>query len=800
MAGPGTSDLRIGLLDPAFSRLVVDLLGVAEENMPLPELVARVGERLSAAFAPDCLAGLVVHKGMALPRAAQSFTPSEFARVLDEALPRLDTAICFEQRGGRRDGINELLKTVDHAEESAACSWFITDAGHRWVLWWLCFSYLQPDHIKIIHEILQMVMVTVFGRHRMAREARQRLHRAESLYTILEEITSNLDVQQVLTTIVDCARTLLESDSAYLAEVDETSQTVKMRVSTGIADEAYQRSSIAIGKGLAGVVASTGQVLHSSDYLADPRFVHTAATDANMLREGMRAALAAPLLTDGRVHGVLAVTNHRLTDFSADDVQLIKSLADGAAIAVENARLYAVQRGLVSQLQELNALTTRQHEALKRVVLIHDQLTELVLQGHGVDIIAQRLFTLIGNPVLVLGKQFTLLAAAGLDAQAAAEAVTALSPGRWTPPLAAAFARLRAERRPIHLAPDVALGLAESRILAPVMVSDDLLGYVLVIESLRQFGELDFQALEHASTVFALEFTRERAIAEVENRLRGDFVHDLVTRTFQQASIGRRAARFGHDLALPQIILAVSRDPVLAEESVPTDGEVVEQGRQLERTLLRGFQRRGAMVQTSVIGDAVIVLLALPPQLREDRDTPLRLVRELQRDVASAIKPGTASIGVSRVVYAPSDLAQAYHEARQALRTRQHFGARASLIEFEQLGIERLLSSSLDSGELAQYIDHKLGPLLAYDAKHGTALAETLDIYLDSSCRQRETALRLGIHVNSLCYRLGRIEDICGIRLEDARIRLDLHVALRMRRMLGMTAGTAQPEAASAEH
>src|SRR3712207_8619835 len=55
----------------------------------------------------------------------------------------------------------------------------------------------------------------------------------------------------------------------------------------------------------------------------------------------------------------------RPTDFSDEDVRLIDSLANGAAIALENARLYATQTRLVDQLRELNALTTRQHEDRK---------------------------------------------------------------------------------------------------------------------------------------------------------------------------------------------------------------------------------------------------------------------------------------------------------------------------------------------------------------------------------------------------------------------------------------------------
>jgi DNA-binding PucR family transcriptional regulator len=103
---------------------------------------------------------------------------------------------------------------------------------------------------------------------------------------------------------------------------------------------------------------------------------------------------------------------------------------------------------------------------------------------------------------------------------------------------------------------------------------------------------------------------------------------------------------------------------------------------------------------------------------------------------------------------------------------------------FEQLGIERILSLVPDLSELTDYVDSVLGPIILHDRSHGTALIATLHSYLASSRRQRATAQMLGIHVNSLNYRLRRIEEVGHLCLDDADTCLNLHVAVRIQQML----------------
>lgn len=444
----------------------------------------------------------------------------------------------------------------------------------------------------------------------------------------------------------------------------------------------------------------------------------------------------------------------------------------------------ADQSALVERLRRLNDQVVQQNQALKRLQQIHDQLGDFVLQGRSIEEIARRLSSLIGNPVVVLGSYFNPVAGSARNGSTGvADRLAAL---RDSSTLGPELARLAAERRPVHLAPDPALGLTDSLLLAPILAGPDLLGYVLVVEADRTFTPLDFQALEQAATVFALELTRERYMDEVERRVRGDFIHDLIAATFDRQTVVARAGRLGHDLALPQVVLVAAGDP--PNEAMPASHvhDPAERTARLERALRTSLRRRGLMAQTSITGDVVVALIALS---HSDSDAAVvrRLARPILSDLIAYLAPDSASIGIGRVRSDPADLRQGYQEAVQALRGSQRLGATGHLAEYDRLGVERLLTQLLEGQSLERFVGDVLDPFVAYDSAHNSDLLLTLETYLRLGCRQRATASELGLHVNSLHYRLERIQEIGEIDLENAEVRLNLQLALRARRVLHAT-------------
>lgn len=164
-------------------------------------------------------------------------------------------------------------------------------------------------------------------------------------------LTSSLDLNQVLATGLDEVIRLLDvvGASIWLLEPapgegpPHTSRWLVCREASGARQEVVRNWRLAPGQGIVGWVAQNGQPLIVPDVQADGR--HFQEVDQ---RTGIsvHSILCAPLQVKNTVIGVLEVVDTRVNRFTADDLTLVEPLAAFAAIAVENARLYAEAKRL----------------------------------------------------------------------------------------------------------------------------------------------------------------------------------------------------------------------------------------------------------------------------------------------------------------------------------------------------------------------------------------------------------------------------------------------------------------------
>lgn len=154
--------------------------------------------------------------------------------------------------------------------------------------------------------------------------------------------------------------------------------------------------------------------------------------------------------------------------------------------------------------------------------------------------------------------------------------------------------------------------------------------------------------------------------------------------------------------------------------------------------------------------------------------------------------------GISDVA-AAGELRSALEEARYALRLAETTAAEApgngdsrapardsaaaapesGVVTAGELASHRVLLASVPTGLRRSYQDRVLGPLLDYDAEHDAELVRTLRIFLECSGSWSRCSRRLHIHVNTLRYRISRVERITGRDLADFATRVDFHLALQ---------------------
>jgi DNA-binding PucR family transcriptional regulator len=159
-------------------------------------------------------------------------------------------------------------------------------------------------------------------------------------------------------------------------------------------------------------------------------------------------------------------------------------------------------------------------------------------------------------------------------------------------------------------------------------------------------------------------------------------------------------------------------------------------------------------------------------------------VDDVLRTAFARLVPG---LGGSRLVVGVSGradadaLAGAVEEARFACRLAEARGVPVSVVTADEVSSHVLLLASVPDEVRRTFAGRVLGRVLEYDARTGAGLLETLQVFLDCSGSWTRTAEALHVHVNTVRYRIERVEQLTGRDLGRLEDRVDVFLALRSR-------------------
>jgi signal transduction histidine kinase len=179
---------------------------------------------------------------------------------------------------------------------------------------------------------------------RQSLPADDKLRHYEVLARVGRVINSSLEPSKVLDLVLREAVDAMQATSGSLILINPHTQLLEIEVAIGLSAEARQLK-LAIGRGVTGWVAKTGQPLRVTDVRADPRYVS--------VRKDIRSELAVPLMLEGALIGVLNVDSTRPEAFSAADEELLLALANQAAQVIHHSWLYEAVAHNARRLESL---------------------------------------------------------------------------------------------------------------------------------------------------------------------------------------------------------------------------------------------------------------------------------------------------------------------------------------------------------------------------------------------------------------------------------------------------------------
>jgi signal transduction histidine kinase/HAMP domain-containing protein len=394
----------------------------------------------------------------------------------------------------------------------------------------------SPSDIDLMTSIGHHIGVAVENARLFAAEQR-RAEQFRLINKVGQRLTSLLSTDDLLDQM---AKLIRDAFDYYLVEIGLIAgeEVVFMTRASRAPSGPFQEFRIAVGpESVTGWVATSGDPLLVPDVALDPRYVRVTATET-------RSELAVPMMVADRIIGVLNVESDRLNAFDESDLVVLQSLANQAATAIENARLFDMEQRRAEQFRALSEVG-RHITSILDVDELLDEIVHLIRKTFGYYLITVGLVE-GGEVVFKAGVKThwddpffhpppTKVDGEGITAWVAATGEPILAPDVSQDP------------RYLFL-PDAAE--TRSELAVPLQTQSGVIG-VLNVESdqLNAFDESDLAVLQSLARQAAVAIENARlyrqaqqlAVLEERNRLARD-LHDSVTQALYAVSLYSEAA------------------------------------------------------------------------------------------------------------------------------------------------------------------------------------------------------------------------------------------------------------------
>ena len=221
------------------------------------------------------------------------------------------------------------------------------------------------------------------------RELGRSVDQLTALGEVGRAVSSTLDLQTVLATIVARAVQLSGTKSGIIYEYDQATEEFHLRATHQMEDELVEvlrAAPIRLGEGATGKAAASRAPVQVADILNEPEYAFTRFQPI-LARLGYRSLLVVPLLFEQRIMGALSVSRQEAGTFAPEVVNLLQTFATQSVLAIQNARLF---REIAEKSQQLEAASQHKSEFLAN--MSHELRTPLNAIIGFSEVLLERMF------------------------------------------------------------------------------------------------------------------------------------------------------------------------------------------------------------------------------------------------------------------------------------------------------------------------------------------------------------------------------------------------------------------------
>lgn len=439
----------------------------------------------------------------------------------------------------------------------------------------------------------------------------------------------------------------------------------------------------------------------------------------------------------------------------------------------------------------MNPILHQQIKNLQRADEIHSKLTSLVLADEPIEVITDQISSLVGNPIIVEDARLNSIAVskcADVDSTSTNEIIEERLNDSFKNKLmkTAYYDEVIRNRTENNLEIYVEVKKEEyNSITTPILSNKMVYGFITLVDSSNSISEIDIIALKHGASTLALQFMKQiihkKTLQNKYMALVDDMVHGRVhSELVNEYRLGDE--QWGKGMAIAVVDLKINR---INEETYIWDRTEVETIRTIKKHLLK-FSKKVLIGNN----ESLYTIIATPPdrEVHLDATTFQRELFYILGICKQENKIHSFMGGIGRN-YDLNMLDNSFKEAKIALSIARSFADKndENIMLYENLGLYRVVSMIENLDELRIFCNDFLSEIKKHDKVHNDVLVETLYVYLKNNCVIKDTAKSLYIHINTVTYRLKKIQSILKSDLNSLEVRLTYLIALEGSKMFENT-------------
>lgn len=319
-----------------------------------------------------------------------------------------------------------------------------------------------------------------------------------------------------------------------------------------------------------------------------------------------------------------------------------------------------------------------------------------------------------------------------------------------------------------------------TQLVAPVTGRVGLLGNISLFVPAKDERPEDTILLSRAASAAAVTLAQELATSAARREVELNVLDELLDGALRsEVALAQQAERLGHDLG-QSFVAFVAR----AEQGMSRSRDVrIPALETSAHAFLESLNQSDVLWRVRNANVEVV----LPQHVFESAPGIGSQLQAALTESLGGSQPGDrVSVGIGRVGEGMTGIRRSHQDARQALTLGRRLHGPGHVTNYDDLGTYRLILSAEQLPELRVFLEESLGVLLDYDRNQNGNLVQTLEAFFAANCSPKEASTLLGVHRNTVLYRLERISEITQLNLDDPDVRLRLHLALYVRTALGV--------------